>query len=215
MNPENSRFAQIILAQARDERADANQFRTAIHRLGLILAAQVMESAPRETHTINTPLKPFTCERLSGRIALVPVLRAGRGILPAFEQFIDNPLIWPIGLSRNEETLQTSEYGNEMPSVVPHDVKMTIILEVMVATGGSILHTVQALEAREVENIHVACILASPEGVKRIGREAPNVHFHCLKVDERLTGDADPWPNGFILPGLGDAGDRLYGPKPE
>jgi uracil phosphoribosyltransferase len=181
-----------------------------MERIGLVLAHDVLTHVPVKKVSVQTPLTQTTGHGFYDRTALVPVMRAGDALLPAFRRYLHRPAIWHITLSRNESDLSIKTHGVRVPMKPPTDVGRVIILEIMLATGGSACTAVQILKDRGNKNISFVAVVAAPEGIHRLMEEHSDVEIYVLAIDERLTNEKDEFPAGFIWPGLGDAGDRMY-----
>jgi uracil phosphoribosyltransferase len=160
---------------------------------------------------INTPLEPMTGARLEPRLGLIPVLRAGLGMVDAMLELMPAAEVWHIGLYRDERTLQPVEYYNKLPDAAT--VQICLILDPMLATGGSAAATVDILKAWGAARIKQVSLIAAPEGIATLSAAHPDVEIHVGAVDRQLND------RGYIQPGLGDAGDRQFGtfagPSPE
>ena len=154
-------------------------------------------------HAVRTPLGPFTGARLAQAVGLVPVLRAGIGMVEAALALIPEAPVWHIGLFRDERTLRPIEYYNKLPSTAP--VQVCLVLDPMLATGGSAVATVDVLKRWGAAHVKYVGIIAAPEGVRALTAAHPDVAIHVAALDERLN------EKGYIVPGLGDAGDRQFG----
>lgn len=203
--------AKVFLTVCRDVRTDTEVFADRMRRIGYVLACEVLQRLALKPHAVVTPLdKDAYGSEFDGRVALVPIMRAGDILQEGFRTFTERPLIWHISLSRDEATLATNVYGVKVPKRVPSDVQLVVVLEVMLATGGSAVTAVNILKERGAKNIVFVCVVAAPEGIKCLQEAHPDVDIYTIAIDERLTGDGDAFPRGFIVPGLGDAGDRCF-----
>ncbi len=191
------------LATIRAKDAPIDVFRTAVHRIGLHLASATLNALPSRSVNVATPLETTTCSVIDGHVVLVPILRAGMGILDPFIALCPQASVGFIGLKRNEETLEPHEYYRNLP---PSDPATTfIVLDPMLATGGSMSATLSMLRPLPHQRLMAACLIAAPEGIEIIEREHPDVALFCAAQDRELNS------LGYIVPGLGDAGDRLFG----
>jgi uracil phosphoribosyltransferase len=168
--------------------------------LVLYEATEDLATAP---HDVRTPLAPYRGVRLAETIGLVPVLRAGIGMVEAALQLIPEAQVWHIGLFRDERTLRPIEYYNKLPSSATAQV--CLVLDPMLATGGSSVATIDILKKWGAQRVKYVGLLAAPEGVKALNDAHPDVPIHIAALDERLDD------RGYIVPGLGDAGDRQFG----
>ena len=194
------------LAILRSVKTGTKEFRELITEISTLLCYEATRDAKLEKAVIQTPLKEMETEKLNeDSYAIVPILRAGMGMLEGIINVIPNAKVGHIGLYRNEETFQPVEYYYKMPENISQ--REVIIIDPMLATGGSASATIDRLKQDGVTKIKLLCIVAAPEGIKTIEDNHPNVEIFCATVDKGLNDDA------YILPGLGDAGDRVYGTK--
>ena len=191
------------LAILRDERTPTPIFRQAMRELALIMVAEATRNMPTRKVTIRTPLAETEVQEISAPVCLVPVLRAGIGMLDGALALLPTATVGFMGLFRDEATAEPVEYYVNLPSNLSG--YLVLVLDPMLATGGSLSATLGKLKeegARWISCIHA---VAAVPGVERVSREFPDVHFYAAALDPELNEDA------FIVPGLGDAGDRLYG----
>lgn len=190
----------------RNAETDTKNFRELVEELSMLMAYEVTRNLPLKDVKVETPLGPTTGKMLADRkIALVPILRAGLGMVSGMQKIIPQSRVGHIGLYRDPESLEPIEYYFKMPSDIADSE--VIILDPMLATGGSGSACITQLKKRGVKYIKWVCIIASVEGVKRINEDHPDVEVFCAALDEKLNDHA------YIIPGLGDAGDRLFGTK--
>jgi uracil phosphoribosyltransferase len=195
-------IAEEVLAGLRDKSTAPEQFRRLAHRVALLLATEATRGlAVRET-VVETPLEKTTVRRIASRVVAVPILRAGLGMLPAFLEIVPEASVGYLGLERNEETAVARRYYDKVPDVGGADV---FILDPMLATGGSAAMAALGLRGHGVRRVSLLSIVAAPEGVAHLEQAAPEVALHAAALDRELNG------RKYILPGLGDFGDRLYG----
>ena len=167
---------------------------------------EVSRDMPLEDVEVETPITKATTKRLAGKkVVVVPILRAGIGMVDGILELIPAAKVGHIGMYRDEETLQPHEYFVKMPDDLEN--REMIIVDPMLATGGSAIMAVDALKKRGAKSIKFVCLVAAPEGVKAFREAHPDVDIYSASLDEYLNED------GYIVPGLGDAGDRLFGPK--
>ena len=188
-------------------RADTSttKFRDLTREITCLLSYEAFRDLDMERVTVQGWAGDVEVEKISGKkVAVVPILRAGIGMLQGVLDLIPAARVNVVGLYRNEDTLEPVEYYVKVPAL---EGARVIILEPMLATGGSLAAAISLLKARGAEDIRVICIIASPEGTERVAREHPDVKVFCASMDEHLD------ENGFIIPGLGDCGDRLYGTR--
>jgi uracil phosphoribosyltransferase len=200
------------LTQLRDRTTDFRRFRSIVDELAMILAYEATRDLPVRTVTVQTPLTTAQGVKMDARIGLVPILRAGLGMVDGMMDLLPQAEVWHLGFYRDEETLQPVIYYNKMPADLSSHY--CYVLDPMLATGGSALAAVDILKGRGVTKIKFVGLLAAPEGIAALHRKHPDVAIHVAIIDERLTTEADAeagFPPGFIWPGLGDAGDRQFG----
>lgn len=198
-------LAAARLTALRDERSDKAAFRWALRELTWMLVYEATRGAPREDITVRTPLAETGGTRLARPPLLVPVLRAGLGMVEAAHALIPEADVGFVGVARNEATHQPVPYLTSLPA----DLSTTpvLVLDPMLATGGSLVYTLGLLVDRGATDITVLCVVAAPEGVAALEKAAPGVRLFTATVDDGLNDDA------YIVPGLGDAGDRQFGPR--
>ncbi|MCX6054391.1 MAG: uracil phosphoribosyltransferase [Chloroflexi bacterium] len=187
----------------RDKNTEHQKFRQLVKEIAGLLAYEVTTDLPTESVQIETPLAITTCLALREKIGLVPILRAGLGMVEGFWSFIPSAEVWHIGIYRDEHTLKPVEYYNKLPT--EPTVSVCLILDPMLATGGSATATVDVLKKWGVKRIKFVGLIGAPEGIAQLHSKHPEVPIHLAAVDERLNDI------GYILPGLGDAGDRQFG----
>ena len=198
-------LAAARLTALRDERTDNATFRAALRELTLLLVYEATRDAPVETFPIRTPLAETQGVRLAKSPLLVPVLRAGLGMVSEAHAAIPDARVGMVGVARDEETHQPVPYLESLPDDLTSLPVM--VLDPMLATGGSMVHTIGLLQRRGATDITVLCVVAAPEGLAALEKVAPNVRVFTVAVDDGLNEIA------FIVPGLGDAGDRQFGPR--
>lgn len=187
----------------RDKSTTEENFRLGLKRISFVLASKISEEFKLQDVDVETPLEITSGHRISDQIILVPVLRAGLSMVEAFVQMIPDAKVGHIGLERDEETLQPKDYYYKTPRNL--DSAKVIILDPMLATGGSAVASVEFLKNKGAKNISLACLISSPEGVAKMKEEHPEVEVYTAALDRELN------ENGYIVPGLGDAGDRTFG----
>ncbi len=202
----NHPLIQHKLSILRDRQTGVKEFREVVQEITMLMCYEATRDLPLKEVEIETPMGVARTKVISGKkLAVVPILRAGLGMADGILQLIPAAKIGHIGLYRDPETLQPIQYYCKMPSdIAERDV---LILDPMLATGGSLCAAIEILASYNTRPKKLMVIIASPEGVKKVQSEYPNVDIYCAAVDERLND------NGFILPGLGDAGDRIFGTK--
>lgn len=194
------------LALLRDVDTGTKVFRELVTEISIFVMYEAMRDAKLEEATIETPLEKMQTGMLNeDHYAVVPILRAGMGMVDGILNVIPNAKIGHIGLYRDEETFQPVEYYYKMPEGIAD--REVLVVDPMLATGGSASATISRLKQDGVTKIKLLCIVAAPQGIKRIEEDHPDVQIFCAVVDRELND------NAYILPGLGDAGDRVYGTK--
>ena len=194
------------LALLRDVNTGTKVFRELVTEISIFLMFEAMRDAKLEKVTIETPLEKMETGKLNeDNYAIVPILRAGMGMVDGILNVIPNAKIGHIGLYRDEETFEPVEYYYKMPDGI--DKREVLVIDPMLATGGSASATISRLKQDGVTKIKLLCIVAAPKGIKTIEDDHPDVQIFCAVVDRELNDTA------YILPGLGDAGDRVYGTK--
>lgn len=187
----------------RDVSTQPEIFRAAVKRISNILAVEITKDVELNTFEINTPLEKTTGYKLQKEIVLVPVLRAGLGMVSGFLEIIPDAKVGHIGLQRDEITLKPIEYYYKTPKNI--DSAKVILVDPMLATGGSAAEALNYLKKRGARNLIFACLVAAPEGIKKLSSEHPDIKIYGAALDRELND------KGYILPGLGDAGDRTFG----
>ena len=202
----NNPLIQHKLAIIRDKKTGTKEFREIIGELATFLCYEAMSDAKLEEVEIETPICETKVKKLDeNKYAFVPILRAGTGMLDGLLKAIPNAKIGHIGLYRNEETHKPVRYYYKMPKDIAS--REAIVLDPMLATGGSACDTITMLKEDGVKNIKFLCIIAAPEGIKKLEELHPDVKIYTTAIDEKLN------ENAYIVPGLGDAGDRIFGTK--
>ncbi len=191
------------LSRLRDNRTDSKKFRELIREIANLITYEATADLATVTRQIKTPLETTTGLELKEQVGLVPILRAGLGMVEGVWELIPGAEVWHIGLYRDERTLQPVQYYNKLP--VAPTVQVCLILDPMLATGGSAIATVDILKQWGANRIKFVGILAAPEGIAALQTAHPDVPIYVAAIDETLND------RGYILPGLGDAGDRQFG----
>jgi uracil phosphoribosyltransferase len=198
-------LAAVRLTALRDQNTDNAAFRAALGELTLMLVYEATRDAPRENVAVRTPLTETIGARLVTPPLLVAVLRAGLGMVEQAHTLLPEAQVGFIGVARDEETARPTPYLESLPDDLRG--RPVIVLDPMLATGGSMTHAIDLLQRRGADDITVLCVVAAPEGVAALEKAAPHARLFTAAVDEGLNGDA------YIVPGLGDAGDRQFGPR--
>ncbi len=191
------------LSIMRDKNTSVKDFRECAHEVALLIGYEATKELKLEDYEIETPIRKTIGKRIQRQVALVPILRAGLGMVDAIMDLIPASKIGHIGLYRNEETLEPVEYYCKLPTDISE--RQVLVLDPMLATGGSAVAAINFIKNRGAKNIKFVCIIAAPEGIKTLRKAHPDVEIFCGALDEGLN------ENGYIVPGLGDAGDRLFG----
>ena len=190
----------------RDIRTGSKQFRELVEEIAMLMGYEALRDLPTENVKIKTPIAETTVPMISGKkLAIVPVLRAGLGMVNGIQALVPSAKVGHIGLYRDEKTLEPHEYYCKLPSDI--DKRLVIILDPMLATGGSGSAAIELIKNKGAKTIKFMSIIAAPEGIARLRKDHPDVQIYCGCVDEGLN------ENGYIIPGLGDAGDRIFGTK--
>jgi len=194
------------LTYIRDKNTGTKEFRELVDEVATLMAFEITRDMPVEEIEIETPVTVAKTKVLSGKkLAIVPILRAGIGMVDGVLKLIPAAKVGHIGLYRDPETLKPVEYYAKLPADV--EERDFIIVDPMLATGGSAVEAINSLKKRGAKNIKFMCLIAAPEGVKAIQEEHFDVDIYIAALDEKLND------HGYIVPGLGDAGDRLFGTK--
>ena len=194
------------LSILRDENTGVKDFREVVSEIATLMCYEATRDLPLEEVEIKTPITTAKFKTIAGKkLAIVPVLRAGLGMVGGILTLIPSAKVGHIGLYRDPDTLEPVEYYCKMPNDIAE--REVIILDPMLATGGSASAAIQFIKNYEVKNIKLMNIIAAPEGIQRVHHDHPDVDIYCAALDEKLNG------HGYIVPGLGDAGDRIFGTK--
>ncbi|WP_136443572.1 uracil phosphoribosyltransferase [Pacificoceanicola onchidii] len=197
-------LVQHKLTQMRKTDCSTGKFRSLLREISLLLAYEVTREMPMASEAIETPMCAMDAPVIAGKkLALVSILRAGNGLLDGILELIPSARVGFIGLYRDEETLEPVEYYNKLPQHM--DERLTIVVDPMLATGNSSVAAIDMVKASGAKNIRFLCLLAAPEGVARMKEAHPDVPVVTASLDEKLN------EKGYIVPGLGDAGDRMFG----
>ena len=194
------------LAILRDEKTEPKKFREVVRELSWLLGYEALQDVRITPITVKTPLEETEAGELGERIGLVPILRAGLGMVDAMLELLPTAQVWHLGLFRDERTLRPVEYYNKLPDSATVD--LCLILDPMLATGGSATAAIEVLKkwgAVTPVRIKLVNLIAAPEGVEAVSAAHPDVAIHCAALDRQLND------KGYIMPGLGDAGDRQFG----
>ncbi|HEY4600798.1 MAG TPA: uracil phosphoribosyltransferase [Cerasibacillus sp.] len=194
------------LTYIRDKNTGTKDFRELVNEVAMLMAFEITRNLPLAETTVETPVKTAKAKVLAGKkIGLIPILRAGLGMVDGMVRLIPAAKVGHVGLYRDPKTLEPVEYYIKLPSDISE--RELIVIDPMLATGGSAADAIHSLKKRGAKQIRLMCIVGAPEGVKKIQEEHPDVDIYLAALDEGLNEEA------YIVPGLGDAGDRLFGTK--
>jgi uracil phosphoribosyltransferase len=199
-------MVQHKLTIMRDKETGPKDFRQLLNEISLLMGYEITREIPLEEIEIETPIRKMTAKRVSGRkMAIIPILRAGLGMVDGLLNLVPVAKVGHIGLYRNEKTHEPVVYYCKLPEDI--NDRFVIVTDPMLATGGSSCDALQMLKDRGCTNIKLMCLVAAPEGIKKVQEAHPDVDIYVAAIDERLN------ENAYIVPGLGDAGDRIFGTK--
>ena len=194
------------ISMLRDYRTGTNEFRKLVEEIGILMGYEALRDLPTEEVETTTPLETCMTPMLSGKkLAVIPVLRAGLGMVNSILTLVPSAKVGHIGLYRDPETHEPHEYYCKLPESIGE--RIAVVVDPMLATGGSAVEAVDFIKARGGKNIKFMCIIAAPEGLKRLKEAHPDIQIYCGHLDRCLNDHA------YICPGLGDAGDRIFGTK--
>lgn len=194
------------LTYIRNKETGTKQFRELVNEVSMLMGFEITRSMKVKEVEVETPIQTCKAHMLTGKkVGLIPILRAGIGMVDGMLQLLPAARVGHVGLYRDPETLQPVEYYIKLPSDISE--RTLIVLDPMLATGGSANDAIESLKARGAKTIKLMCLVAAPEGVKLIQENHPDVDIYLAALDEKLDD------KGYIVPGLGDAGDRLFGTK--
>lgn len=193
------------LSIIRDQNTGPKEFRELLEEVSMLMAYEVTRNLPVEEIEVETPVATARCWTMNTKVAVVPILRAGLGMVGGILKLIPTAKVGHIGVYRDPETLQPVEYYCKLPVDITE--RELILLDPMLATGGSAAAGIQFLKQRGASQIRLVSLIAAPEGIKHVQEKHPDIDIYVAAVDERLNS------HGYIIPGLGDAGDRLFGTK--
>ena len=199
-------MVQHKLTIMRDKETGSKDFRQLLEEISLLMGYEITRDIPLEDVDIETPICKMTAKKVSGRkLAIVPILRAGMGMVEGLHTLVPVAKVGHIGLYRNEQTHEPVVYYCKLPEDIQD--RLVIVTDPMLATGGSSCDALAMLKERGCNNIRLMCLVAAPEGIARVQKEHPDVDIYVAAIDDHLNADA------YIVPGLGDAGDRIFGTK--
>ncbi len=190
----------------RNKKTPSKDFRQLLDEISMLMGYEITRNLPLEEIEIETPIQRAKFKRIAGKkLAIVPILRAGLGMVDGLLRLVPVARVGHIGLYRDPDTHEPVEYYCKMPPDI--DKRLVIVVDPMLATGGSAQDAITMVKARGAKNILLMCLVAAPEGVKKVQDAHPDVDIYCAALDEKLNDHA------YIVPGLGDAGDRIFGTK--
>ena len=202
----NHPMVQHKLSIMRNKETGPKDFRQLLKEISLLMGYEVTRDIPLDPIEIETPICKMTARQVSGRkLAIVPILRAGLGMVGGLLELVPVARVGHIGLYRDEETHEPVVYYSKLPEDI--DTRMVIVTDPMLATGGSASDALTMLKKKGCTNIRLMCLVGVPEGIERVQREHPDIDIYLAAVDDHLN------ENAYIVPGLGDAGDRIFGTK--
>lgn len=194
------------ISRLRDKSTGTNEFRKLVEEIAMLEGYEALSDLPTEEAEIETPMEKCTTTVIAGRkLAIVPILRAGLGMVPGIMALVPNAKIGHIGMYRDEETFEPRPYYCKLPK--PIDERLIVVTDPMLATGGSAIDAIDQIKKQGGRNIKFMCIIAAPEGLEKLHLAHPDVQIYVGHLDRELNEHA------YILPGLGDAGDRIFGTK--
>ena len=190
----------------RDKNCGTREFRTVIGEIATLMGYEILRDLETELVEIETPMEKAMVPMIKGKkLAVVPILRAGLGMVDGILSLVPTAKVGHVGMYRDEETLQPKEYYCKLPEDI--DQRLVLIVDPMLATGGSADAAIEFVKKQGAKQIKFASIIAAPEGIKMLTEKHPDIQIYCGSIDRQLN------ENGYILPGLGDAGDRIFGTK--
>ncbi len=190
----------------RQKETSNKEFRESVEEITMLMCYEALRDLPLMDVEIETPIKKTTKKMLAGRkLAVVPILRAGLGMVSGFLNLVPFAKVGHIGMYRDEETLEPHEYYCKLPTDI--EERLIVVVDPMLATGGSAIDAITQIKSYGGKHIKFLCLIAAPEGIEALSKAHPDVEIFCANVDECLNED------GYIVPGLGDAGDRIFGTK--
>ncbi|VGO12741.1 Uracil phosphoribosyltransferase [Pontiella desulfatans] len=189
------------LASLRNKHTPPHAFRDLVRRLTLLLTYEATAKLPLQPVEVETPIMKTECQELGARVGLVPILRAGLGMSEAVQDLIPQAEVWHLGFYRDEATLQPVEYYQKFSE---HPPELALVLDPMLATGGSACEGIEMVKRWGVQHVSMLCVIAAPEGIEKVREAHPDVDIFACAIDDHLN------ENAYIVPGLGDAGDRIF-----
>lgn len=194
------------LSILRDKRTSSKDFRDLVSEIAMLMCYEATRDLPLQNVEIETPICKTTVKQLAGKkLAVVPILRAGLGMVDGMLRMVPSARVGHIGLYRDEKTMQPVEYFCKLPKDI--EKRDVFVVDPMLATGGSGIDAISQIKQRHPKSIRFLCLIAAPEGIEALSKAHPDVHIYCAAQDEKLNDKC------YIVPGLGDAGDRIFGTK--
>ena len=194
------------ISMLRDKNTGTNEFRKLVEEIGVLMGYEAFRDLPMEDVPVETPIESCMTPMIAGKkLAVVPILRAGLGMVEGILTRVPSAKVGPVGLYRDPETHEPKEYYCKLPESI--DQRLALVVDPMLATGGSAEAAIDFIKARGGKQIKFLCIIAAPEGLERLHKSHPDVEIYCGHLDRELN------ENAYICPGLGDAGDRIFGTK--
>lgn len=193
------------LSIIRDEKTGTKEFSETVKEIGMLMAYEVTRDFPTENFDTQTPCGIAKTRKVTKPVIIVPILRAGLGMVDGIRNLIPTAKVGHLGLYRDEETLQPKEYYIKFPQTTKDG--LVLLVDPMLATGGSVIHALDVLKCEGVKNVRYVGLVGAPEGVANVQKHHPDIDIYLAALDEKLN------ENGYIVPGLGDCGDRLFGTK--
>ena len=194
------------ISRLRDKTTGTNEFRSLVEEIAMLMGYEALRDLPTEDVTVETPIETCKTPMIAGRkMAVVPILRAGLGMVSGILALVPSAKVGHIGMYRDEETHEPQEYYCKLPDPIAE--RTIVVCDPMLATGGSAIDAINQIKKHGGKNIKFMCIIAAPEGLERLHREHPDIQIYVGALDRQLN------ENAYICPGLGDAGDRIFGTK--
>ena len=199
----NHPLIKVKVSMLRDKNTPVKQFRDLAYEISLLMGYEATKDLELSDYEVETPITKTTGKYMQKQVALVPILRAGLGMVDAMMSIIPAAKVGHVGLYRDPETLEPVEYYCKLPTDI--EKRQVLVLDPMLATGGSSSAAIQFIKNRGANKIKLVCLIGAPEGIEKVMKDHPDVDIYVAAVDEKLN------EHGYIVPGLGDAGDRLFG----
>ena len=194
------------ISRLRDKKTGTNEFRALVEEIAMLMGYEALSDLPTEDVEVETPIETCVTPQIAGRkLAIVPILRAGLGMVSGITALVPTAKIGHIGMYRDEETLEPHTYFEKYPKNLEDAI--TIVVDPMLATGGSSVAAIDMVKKQGATNVKLVCLVGAPEGVKTVEEAHPDVDIYLASLDDHLN------EHGYIVPGLGDAGDRIFGTK--